>query len=110
MAYSQKVVDHYENPQNMGSMDKADPQVGTAYRQEYLPAEAEDAGRILSITGEGESEAASCDSDCVITDDFTPIEPDALEQKVYAPGVGVILEIDPEEGEPVLELVEFVTP
>jgi hypothetical protein len=88
----------------------ADPQVGAAYRQEYLPAEAEDAGRILTITGEGESEAASCASDCVITDDFTPIEPDALEQKVYAPGVGVILEIDPEEGEPVLELVEFVTP
>ncbi|MEC7949031.1 MAG: Fe-S cluster assembly scaffold IscU [Myxococcota bacterium] len=29
MAYSQKVIDHYENPQNMGSMDKKDPQVGT---------------------------------------------------------------------------------
>ncbi len=29
MAYSQKVVDHYENPQNVGSFDKADPQVGT---------------------------------------------------------------------------------
>jgi hypothetical protein len=88
----------------------ADPQVGTVYRQEYLPAEAEDAGRITSITGSGESEAASCDNDCVITDDFTPIEPDAMEQKVYAPGVGVILEIDPEEGEPVLELIEFETP
>jgi len=29
VAYSQKVIDHYENPQNVGSMDKADPQVGT---------------------------------------------------------------------------------
>jgi nitrogen fixation NifU-like protein len=29
MAYSQKVVDHYENPQNVGSMDKSDPSVGT---------------------------------------------------------------------------------
>ena len=29
MAYSQKVIDHYENPQNMGSLDKEDPQVGT---------------------------------------------------------------------------------
>ena len=29
MAYSDKVIDHYENPQNMGSLDKADPQVGT---------------------------------------------------------------------------------
>lgn len=88
----------------------ADPQVDTVYRQEYLPAEAEDAGRIISVTGTAESEAASCDGDCVITEDFTPLEPDGLEQKVYAPGVGVILELDPESGEPVLELVEFVTP
>lgn len=29
MAYSQKVIDHYENPQNVGSLDKADPMVGT---------------------------------------------------------------------------------
>ena len=29
MAYSDKVLDHYENPQNVGSMDKSDPSVGT---------------------------------------------------------------------------------
>ena len=29
MAYSQKVLDHYNNPRNVGSMDKADPNVGT---------------------------------------------------------------------------------
>ena len=29
MAYSDKVVDHYENPRNVGSFAKDDPQVGT---------------------------------------------------------------------------------
>jgi nitrogen fixation NifU-like protein len=29
MAYGDKVLDHYENPRNVGSMDKSDPNVGT---------------------------------------------------------------------------------
>ena len=29
MAYSQQVIDHYENPRNVGSFDKSDPDIGT---------------------------------------------------------------------------------
>lgn len=29
MAYSEQVIDHYENPRNVGSFEKGDPDVGT---------------------------------------------------------------------------------
>jgi nitrogen fixation NifU-like protein len=29
MAYSEKVIEHYENPKNVGTLDQNDPSVGT---------------------------------------------------------------------------------
>ena len=87
----------------------ASPQVGDVYRQEMALGEAEDAARVISTTGSATVPAASCAGDCLVTRDFTPLEPDANERKTYAPGVGLILERDLESGDRV-ELVEFDTP
>jgi hypothetical protein len=45
-----------------------------------------------------------------VTREFTPVEPDAEEFKVYAPGIGLILEIDAENGEITTDLIEVTSP
>jgi hypothetical protein len=89
-----------------GIIMKAAPQVGDVYRQEFLLGEAEDVAEVLSLTGSAVVPAASCDGNCLITKDYTPLEPDGEENKYYAPGIGLILEVNVETGERV-ELVEF---
>ena len=88
-----------------GILMLAAPMVGDVYRQEAAYDEAEDVAEVTSITGTEEVEGASCDGDCVVTRDFTPIEPGHEETKYYAPNVGLILEVDEEGGR--TELVEF---
>ena len=41
------------------------------------------------------------------TEDTTPLEPDLVEQKYYAPGVGVVIEKTVAGGEELVELVSF---
>lgn len=84
----------------------AAPQVGATYRQEISLGEAEDVAQVISITGTESVPAASCMNDCLVTRDFTAIEPGAEAKKYYKPGVGPILEV--EDGKRV-ELVEFTT-
>jgi len=79
------------------------PAVGDLYRQEFLMGEAEDYGEVLALS-ESVTVKAGTFNGCLKTLDGTPIEPDATENKFYAPGVGVVLEENPETGER-LELV-----
>jgi hypothetical protein len=81
-----------------GIIMKATPQVGDVYRQEFLLGEAEDLAEILSLNGSATVPAASCNGNCLITKDFSPLEPDVEENKYYAPGTGLILEVNTETG------------
>jgi hypothetical protein len=85
----------------------ADPAVGDAYRQEYLPGEAEDMGEVVAV-GRRADVAAGRYDDVVVTRDWTPLEPDVVEEKEYAPGVGLVRESTVAGGEGGLELVEHV--
>lgn len=87
-----------EDSAKPGIVMLADPMIGDTYRQEYLAGEAEDAGTVLSLS-ESVTVPYGFFEDCLQTADFTPIEPDDLEHKFYAPDVGVIKEFDIESGE-----------
>ena len=76
----------------------AAPQVGDTYRQEFAIAEAEDAASIASL-GESVCVPYGSFTNCLRTEEFTPISPEVLEYKYYAQGVGLVLEVDPESGE-----------
>jgi hypothetical protein len=99
----------FRNSAKPGILMKAAPQVGEVYRQEFALGDAEDAAEVLSTTSSDTVPAAACANNCVVTKDFTPIEPDAFEHKYYAPGVGLILEVNPETGERV-ELTTVTSP
>ncbi len=85
----------------------ATPTVGTLYRQEFALDEAEDAAEVLSITGTESVPGGSCTGTCVVTRDFNLLEPGGEENKHYAPGIGLILEVNPESGART-ELISFV--
>lgn len=82
-----------------------DPQVGMKYRQEYYEGEAEDNGEILSLDEMAEVPFGHFD-DVLLTKDTITIEPDVLEYKLYARGVGPVLVFGVSGGGGREELVE----
>ena len=93
-----------------GYLMLADPAVGDYYRQEFFLGDAEDMGEVVA-RGQDSAEVpfGIYSNDVLRTRDWTPIEPDVFEFKYYAPGVGMVLEVNPDTGERV-ELVDMTTP
>ena len=83
-----------------------DPQPGDVFRQEFAQTDAEDAIEIMAIDATEAAPGGACNGNCLLTRDFTPLEPDVEENKYYVSGIGLIVEIDLETGDRV-ELVEF---
>lgn len=88
-----------------GIVMPADPTVGHAYRQEYYPGEAEDLGEVIEVGAGPQTVPAGTYEDLVVTRDWNPLDPEVVEEKTYAPGVGVIHETKVEGGDAEVELV-----
>jgi hypothetical protein len=89
-----------------GIVMPSDPTVGFAYRQEYYAGEAEDMAEIIEVGATVDVPAGHYE-DVLTTKDWTPLDPEMIEHKQYAPGVGTVHEQLVAGGDEVLELVEF---
>jgi hypothetical protein len=84
----------------------AHPRVGRQYRQEHYPGHAEDTARVLSLDDQAEVPAGHYQP-TLLTKEWNPVEPRALEYKSYARGVGMVLELGVSGDLDRAELVRF---
>jgi hypothetical protein len=83
--------------------------VNRLYWQEYLAGEAEDQGAVLNRNARAAVPAGKY-RQVVLTKDVTPLEPQVMELKFYAPGVGVVLEVGTSPQRSQMALVRFHKP
>jgi len=72
-----------------GMVALAAPAVGDRYRQEFLAGEAEDEAEVLDLDASITVPFGSF-TGCMMTRDFSALEPDVEEHKYYCPGVGEV--------------------
>ncbi len=89
-----------------GIIMPADPKVGMTYREEYYKGHAEDGASIISTDALAKVPYGRFDHG-VQTRNFSGIEPNVIEEKIYAKGVGVVLEITVSGGADRSQLVSF---
>jgi hypothetical protein len=69
----------------------ANPQLGERHRQEYSKGHAEDWFRVLSLDAKVNVAYASY-THALRTREWTPLEPDVVDNKYYARGIGEVFE------------------
>ena len=85
----------------------AKPKVGMSYREEYAKGIAEDQSRVLALDGQAQVPAGHF-KPALMTEDFSPIEPNVSEAKFYAKGSGqAVLAVDVSGGSDMEQLVKY---
>lgn len=85
------------NGASAGLIMLAHPKVGTQYQQEFAAGVAEDMAKVLSLSATAEVVYGAF-TGCLKTEEWTPLEQGVREAKFYAPGVGLVLELQPKGG------------
>ena len=108
---------HGRNGDKAGIIMPTRPRVGQVYLEEFSLGNAEDVSEVLSVNyAYGSNRTLDqlvprelalrlCTRDCVVTKNYSLLEPGAFALKYYARGIGFFLETKPNEGQ-VLQLVE----
>jgi len=92
-----------------GIIMPADPTLDLTYRQEFYAGQAEDQATVVELGATADTPAGQY-ADVLVTEDWTPLEPDIAERKFYAPGVGLVMERQVRGGQAMNDLTEFATP
>jgi hypothetical protein len=67
----------------------AEPMPGLYYRQEYLEGEAEDMGKVLRLNARVSIDFGDFEG-CLVTKEWTALEPGHVEHKYYCPRIGLV--------------------
>jgi hypothetical protein len=85
----------------------ANPKVGCSYREEFARGIAEDQSRVLALDSQAQVPAGHF-KPTLMTEDFSPIEPNVSEIKYYAKGSGqAVLAVDVSGGTDMEQLVKY---
>lgn len=89
-----------------GIVMPAHPQVNQAYFQELAPGMAQDMATVLALDAATEL-AWGAFTNCIMTRDYNPLEPQVVEHKYFAPGVGLIRSVTVAGGTDQLDLLSI---
>lgn len=89
-----------------GIIMPAGPEVGHAYRQEFYAGVAEDMAQVIGLAGSATVPFGAF-TGLLVTREWTPLEPDVVEEKYYSRGIGVVQEVGVEGEFDRAELVNF---
>ena len=78
-----------KNGARQGIIMKGYPKVGDSYRQEYSPGVAEDMARVVSLN-ESVTVPYGSFKECLKTQEWTPLDPDFVTEKIYCRGIGEV--------------------